>query len=109
MSKAPEEMFGEVVAYVEQARGMMARGEWVDLKGLDRQVREVCEAIGSLSREQAQEYLPELQFLQELVGELEQEMRGQQDAVREELKGAGTLQRATKAYTQGKVLTDKKD
>lgn len=110
MSQSPEEMFGEVVAYVENARGMLTRGEVVDLKDLDGHVRSVCESIASLSKEQAQEYLPELTYLREMVAELESEIRVQRDVVMGELKGADKVERANKAYAQGNTLNpEKKD
>ncbi len=102
--QTPAERFGEVVAYVEQARAMLAKGEWVELKDLDGDVRRICERIGALSPEQGREYLPELTFLQELVGELENEMRAYRDAVGSELKGAGDVKRANRAYAQGDKL-----
>lgn len=108
MAQSPEEMFGDVVAYVERARELLSQGEWVELKGLDAEIERVCAAMATLSKEQAQEYLPELNYLRELVGELEADMRVQQEKIETEIKGAGTVHRANRAYAQTHNLAEPK-
>ena len=103
-AESPEEMFGEIVAYVEEVRGLLARGEWVELKGLDGNVKRVCDAVAALSPEQAKEYLPELEYLLDLVGELGHEMQAMKGEVLAEMKDSGNARRANKAYVQGKNL-----
>lgn len=108
MDQSPEAMFGDVVAYVERARSMIAQGEWVELKGLDAEIERVCTAMATLSKEQAQEYMPELNYLRDLVGGLEADMRAQQAKIEDEIKGSGTVQRANRAYAQSHNLSEPK-
>lgn len=102
---SPEDLFGEILAYVEKAKGMLAAGEWVDLKGLDRDVEALCLSVAALSSDQAREYGPELEYLREQVGVLGDAIHAQRHAVKGEIKGTEALERANKAYAQGKSLS----
>lgn len=103
-----EQLFGDIVAYIEQAKQTLQAGEWVDLKGLDEEVQRLCEGVAGLSREQAKEYAPELGFLHEQMQALQQVMSEKHAEVRAELKGTDALEKANKAYAQSSALTDDK-
>ncbi len=100
----PESLFADVATYVEKAQAMLANGEWVDLKGLDKDVEALCLSISALSPEQATEYAPELVYLKEQVEKLEQQMRLQRDDIHHKIKSTDTVERANKAYAQSTSL-----
>ncbi len=109
MTQETELLLGEVAAYVESAQGMMARGEWVDLAGLDKEVERLCLAITALLPEQAVEYAPELEYLHEQISALEADMRQKRDAIKQEIQDTKVHERANKAYVQGTTLTPKSE
>ena len=100
----PETLFGDIAAYIEKARGLLERGEWVDLQGLDKDVEALCLSVAALSPEQAQEYAPELEFLRDHMESLGAAIAEQRDAIKGEIKGTETIERANKAYAQGTSL-----
>lgn len=101
----PEALFGDITDYVQKANAMLAHGEWVDLAGLDKEVEALCAHVVGLSPEQAREYAPELEYVREQVGLLEQSMRALRDGVKGNIKGTETIERANKAYAQGTSLS----
>lgn len=105
----PEILFGEINAYVEKAQAMIESGAWVDLQGLDKDVEALCLSVAALSREQAQAYAPELEYLRERITVLGKSLEACRDSVKNELRGADTIERANKAYVQSTSLApDKK-
>lgn len=102
----PEEIFGDILHYVEHAQSIMARGEWVELYGLDAQVEKLCAVIGQLSEEQAKEYAPELEFVREQIIQLGSQMETLYKKLGEELKETNTVARANRAYAMSNNLKD---
>lgn len=109
MEPTPEALFGEIASYIEKAHGILESGEWVDLRDMDKDVEALCLSVAALSPGQAKEYMPELEYLREQIEGLEALMLTKRDAIKDELQGAHTIERANKAYAHGQALRTPKD
>lgn len=102
----PEDLFGDILNYVENAQTIMASGQWVELYGLDAQVEKLCAVVAALSPEQAKEYAPELDFVREQIISLGEQMEALHKKLHLELKETDILARANRAYAVGNNLKE---
>lgn len=102
----PEDLFGDIMQYVEQAHAIMARGEWVELYGLDARVETLCHVIAQMSEAQAKEYAPELEYVRKQIIQLGTQMEVLYKNLGAELKETNNYARANRAYAQSNNLKD---
>ena len=95
---APELIFSDVMAYVDQAEKLLAAGNVRDLKALDETVDHLARRLRQLTADQITEYEPEIAHLRERMQALTQQMAGAQNQISEALKTVTSHHRAAKAY-----------
>ncbi len=102
----PEDLFGDILNYVENAHTIMASGQWVELYGLDAQVEKLCAVVAALSQEQAIESATELDFVREQIISLGEQMEALHKKLHLEMKETDTLARANRAYAVRNNVND---
>lgn len=102
----PEALLSDVLAYIEEAHGILEKGEWVDLKGLDARVERLCLEIVTLTPEQSREFAAELEFLRTKLDALQADMQEKVSQLKADIAETNTVQRANRAYVQSTQLRE---
>jgi hypothetical protein len=97
-ARAPELLFGDILAYVEQATTMVAERDTVSLVGLDSSIETMCQRILELPPEAAKEYAPELAHLMQAIDGLRDKMLALQNEMATTIKSLGSQKKASQAY-----------
>lgn len=105
-ARAPELLFGDILAYVDAADAMVAARDAVSLVGLDTAVESLCKRVVAMNPEDGKEYAPELEHLMARITELQEKMLRLRDEVATTLQSVGVQKKANRAYNNaptGKV------
>ena len=94
----PEMLFGDIMAYVEQATAMVAARDTVSLFGLDTSIEAMCQRILELPPAAAKEYAPELAHLVQAIDGLRTKMLALQSEMATTLTSLDTQKKASHAY-----------
>lgn len=84
--------------YIETAKDIVAKGDYVSLNGLDTQVETLCNAILNLSAEEAKTYADDLDRLMMELTVLQRSFIESRDQLRGELDGLTRHKQASMAY-----------
>jgi hypothetical protein len=99
MSSKPTEMlFREIETFITDSSALLDAGDYLELSGLDSQVRTLCEAVLQLSQEERIAYADRLQQLLADLKILGDRMVHQRDQLAEEIRGLSQHKKASKAY-----------
>ena len=101
-ARSAEQLFGDIMAYVDAANEMLVKREPVLLAGLDTAVESLCTRVMELKIEEAKEYAPELEHLMERITQLQTNMVTMQDEIASALKSVSVQQKANLAYNKPK-------
>jgi hypothetical protein len=101
-SRAPELLFGDILAYVDAADAMLAKREPLLLAGLDTAVESLCKRVMELQPEQAKEYAPELEHLMARITQLQTSMETMREEIAATLQSVGVQKKANLAYNKPK-------
>jgi hypothetical protein len=71
-----------IIDYVQDCERRVMRGEIMDLKGLDRNVIEICEALGAMPRAEARTMEARMKSLVDRLDALAQSMKAHQEKAR---------------------------
>lgn len=94
----PTTLIDELVAYLDDAEALLARGEYTALGGLDDAVAELCRRIEGMRVDEAQHYLPHLEQLMGRLDTLQEKMGAARDTIRGEIDASTVRQKAARAY-----------
>ena len=97
-ARAPELLFGDILAYVEKASAMVEARDTVSLVGLDTSIETMCQRILELPPETAKEYAPELAHLVQAIDGLRDKMLVLQNEMATTIKSLSTQKKASQAY-----------
>jgi hypothetical protein len=107
-ARAPELLFGDILAYVEAADAMVSARDTVSLAGLDTALEALCARVTAMDPNDGKEYAPELEHLMARINELQEKMLRLRDEVATTLQSVGVQKKANRAYNSaptGKVDT----
>ena len=88
----------EVVGAITLARRKVGEGQLIDLTGLERRVEELCDAILTQDRTDAQSLRPTLLSLIDDLNRLSDDLKAQHGEVATALKGSQSHRSAAAAY-----------
>ena len=85
---------------INQTRQAVARGDGVDLSGLEKEVDGICQAIAGAEPGAGALLKPALVALMDDLDRLTEVLQGAHAQLRKEMNALGARRRATKAYGQ---------
>lgn len=97
-ARSPELLFGDIVAYIDQAEAKIEARDTVALVGLNDEVDALCKSVLALERENAKEYTPELEYLHQRLEQLKARMAAFQKEIVVSLNALNASKRANSAY-----------
>lgn len=98
MSEQPEKLFEDVEQFIAENRAILARGEFVELEGLDGEVKRLCESILQLSQDERVAHSEKLQSLLNELNALANELAAQRDKISGEIHALSQHRQAHVAY-----------
>jgi len=105
-SLSADALYGDILAYVDQASAMVEARDTVSLVGLDSAVDALCARILALNPDPARDDGKKLEHLLARIDALQANMRALQAEVAASINAAGTQKKASRAYNNaptGKV------
>lgn len=93
-----ETLFDDIASFVKESQMLLEQGAFVELAGLDEQVKILCDAVLHLTQE---DRIRHAGRLQELLGELKalgEALVTQRDRVGDEIQGLSQHKKASVAY-----------
>lgn len=98
MSREPEKLLEELSVFIAESRKLVDKGAFVQLAGMDKQMRALCDEALKLSGEQRKQYASRLQKLFDEVKMLGDAMQSTRDAMFKEIQGLSGHRKANVAY-----------
>jgi hypothetical protein len=98
-NRSAEELFGDIMAYVDAAHALVATRNTVNLAGLDVAVDALCQRVMALEAPTAIEYAVELEHLMERIEALQASMVSLQSKVASAINSLGAQKKANRAYS----------
>lgn len=95
---SPEELFDRINTFIEESRAMIREGAMMDVEGLDRKVKELCDMVLTLSQQERLQYADKLQTLLGDMGQLGEEMSQLRDRMGDEIRSLSKAKKAAVAY-----------
>lgn len=95
-----QELLDGIMSYIRDARGIINKGDFIELGGLDKRVQELCEAIQGLTVEDSMFFKGDLDNMMTELNMLQDEFKKMRESLGGELNDAGKHQQAAKAYKQ---------
>lgn len=92
------EKLDQSIDFLADARSELKEGKVVILEGFQNNVRDICEDIAALPKEEMLSYQAKLSELSDLLKILEKELRDQQTSVQQEIFSLNRKQKALKTY-----------
>lgn len=100
MSEATEKLHRDILDYISNAEGYLARGEFTSLAGLDAFVKTLCERVLTLEVQESTAFAPKLDELMTRLGALQQQMEHARDACKNDVASLEKHQKAATAYAK---------
>jgi hypothetical protein len=97
-TRGPEQLFGDILDYVEKAHAMVAAREPLALAGLDTSIDALCNRILVLEPEVAKKYKDELEHLVSRIDDLQKNMIALQTEIANSLGSINVQKKASRAY-----------
>lgn len=94
----PQELLDALGSYIDAADGMLARGEHLELAGLDAVVASLCARVLKLTPEEGREFAEPLDALYARLGALQENMLAARQSIEDEINTVNARQRAARAY-----------
>lgn len=107
MSTQTAQLLDDLRSYMNDARAMCDRGEFMALDGLDGRVKTICDTIGALPVAEARGYADELDAIGKDLEALQDYFMEKRAALGEELADTSKHHKAAKAYTQSEFSAPK--
>ena len=95
----PEKILDEVAAFIAESRALIDKGAFLELDGLDEQVKQLCDMVMGLSKEQRMQCADKMEVLVQELNALAAELTVQREAVASEIRGLGEHRKAHVAYS----------
>ena len=95
---SPDALFDEIDYFITESNTLLDAGSYVELAGLDDNVRNLCEALISLSQEERIAHADRLQKLLWSLNDLEKAMMQRRDDLASQIRGLNNHQKANVAY-----------
>ncbi|MDX2095809.1 MAG: hypothetical protein SFW64_07735 [Alphaproteobacteria bacterium] len=93
-------LFGDILAYIDEANALVAARDTVTLAGLDTAVDALCRRIAALDADVAKTYADDLDLLMQRIVAMQGNMMALQAEVAASLNGLGRQQKASHAYSK---------
>lgn len=97
-AKATDSLFREIEHFISESRKLLQSGDYLEMSGLDDQVRSLCETVLLLSQEERIAYADRLQKLLADLKALGDAMVVQRDQLADEIRSVSHHKKASKAY-----------
>jgi hypothetical protein len=94
----PEQLFQDIMTYVEQATASVETRDMANLAGMDTMVDALCQRILALDTESGKAFEPHLGQVLTSIAELQEKMVKLQGEVKTTLKSLNTTKKANQAY-----------
>lgn len=101
------ETLHDIETYIKEAQAIIASGEIVELGDLDQRVREMCEAVASMSPEDAATHKDDMLRLMSELERLQVSLVENRDKLQDELEGVQSHSVASNAYNKSGALAPK--
>ena len=101
------ETFKGIEAYINEANEIISKGDVVELNSLEDRVREMCDAIAAMSKDEAKEHKKDLERLMGDLQKLQTTLIENRDELQTELSGVHSHSAASQAYHKSGALAPK--
>lgn len=98
MSREPQKLLEEIAVFIMESRKLLENGEIIQLAGMDRQIRALCDEVMSLNSEQRRQYAEPMKKLFDEVKQLGDTMESTRADLLKEIRGVSNHQKANVAY-----------
>lgn len=97
-ARAPEELFSDIMAYIEAADASVKARDMVLLAGLDTAVEALCKRVVALAPEEGKKYAEQLTQMHERLDILQANMTGLQKETSAAIASLNSTKKANNAY-----------
>lgn len=104
--EALDALFSEVNQQVAEAEAGAVSGN-IDLSGMDRKIRRLCDLAAELPPDVSDSYLSQLEALSQSLIQLSTHLKASRDSVQDELQALGGRKQAHRAYGASSALVPK--
>lgn len=98
-----KELFDGIRAYVAQAKEICAKGDYLELEGLDDQVKTLCEGVMHMPVEDSMTIKDDLQTMMAELDELQTLFEKSKDKLAHDMRGVEKHKQASLAYKQSET------
>jgi len=98
MTAPTEKLFDDIAQFIAESNAIIERGAFMELAGLDDQVRTLCDMVLQLSQAERLRYADRLQYLLGELKKLGESMTAERDRVGNEMRGVPEHKKASVAY-----------
>lgn len=89
--------------YISQAKGILEKGDFLELEGLDDQVKTLCDSVLSLKVEESLSFADELDGTMKELDELQKMFVESRDKLAGDMQDLGKHKKASVAYKQSET------
>ena len=89
--------------YIAQAKEILERGDYLELEGLDDQVKALCDSVMSLQVEESLSFADELDATMKELDGLQALFMESRDQLADDMQGVGKHKQAAMAYKQSET------
>lgn len=107
-ARKPEELFREILLFIEESNATLNAGGDVSLPGLETKVAELCRQVQALTPSQAQTHKARLELLFKELSALEARMRASYNELKGQIENLGMRQKAAVAYSTIEAISKPK-
>mgnify|MGYP000940623123 CR=1 FL=1 len=97
-NRAPEQLLGDILAYVDAAEATLEARDMLSLAGFDTVVEALCKRIVALETASARDYLAQLDEVMARIIGLQDKMVALQGEVAASIKSLSSTKKAASAY-----------
>lgn len=106
ISSEAEKLYHDVMEYIDDAREMTERGEFIALEKLDERVKKLCVTIQGLKIEESMGYRESLASMMDELNDLQVLYESKKTALAREISDVGKHKQAVMAYKQQEVTAN---
>lgn len=104
-----EKLLADISQYIDESHAILETGNFVELAGLDANVKSLCDAMPGLSDKDRERFTPQLEVLGAQLEKLAALLYEQRDKVAEEMQQASGSRKASIAYQTANAIDGKKE
>lgn len=95
---SPDQLLDGISDFIAKHQDLLRQGALADMAGLDRQVQELCRAVGDMAAEDQARYAGRMQQLFAELQALGDSLAAARDALAQEMQGISAHHKASVAY-----------